>query len=183
MSSTFWTSDTHFGHANIIKYCDRPFSSVEEMDENLITNWNSVVKKSDIIYHLGDFTFYKDPKKIDNILKRLNGRKILIRGNHDQQLKDDLLKHFEEIHQLHEIQINDSMNNKRVVMCHYPLREWNLFHRGSFMLYGHVHGKLNENKDLMCDVGVDSWNYFPASWEDIKLHMKSKDNNLNLDLI
>ena len=76
------TSDTHFNHANIIKYCNRPFSSVEEMNETIIANWNKVVSERDIVYHLGDFAL-GDKSLIPNILRRLNGCIKVIMGNHD----------------------------------------------------------------------------------------------------
>lgn len=79
------TSDTHFGHANIIKYCQRPFASVEEMDETLISNWNSVVKPADCVYHLGDFSLGK-AENVAKYLARLQGRIVLVRGNHDRSL-------------------------------------------------------------------------------------------------
>lgn len=80
----FFTSDTHFGHRNIIKYCDRPFSSVEEMDEHMIRVWNEQVGVSDIVFHLGDFSFYNTSES-QRIYDRLKGHKILIRGNHDKR--------------------------------------------------------------------------------------------------
>ena len=78
----FIISDTHFGHENIIKYCNRPFSSVEEMDEKMIKNWNETVSNNDVVLHLGDFGLGKK-EYIASIVKRLNGKKILIMGNHD----------------------------------------------------------------------------------------------------
>lgn len=76
-------SDTHFGHANIIGYENRPFESLSQMDNILIKNWNSVVKKNDVIYHLGDFAFHYDEQKLKDLLSKLNGHKVLIIGNHD----------------------------------------------------------------------------------------------------
>ena len=81
--SIFFTSDPHYHHANIMKYCSRPFTSVEEMDEELIKRWNSVVTKSDTIYILGDLIFTKDPAEAVRITTQLNGKIILIKGNHD----------------------------------------------------------------------------------------------------
>lgn len=81
MSKIFFTSDTHFWHANVIRYCDRPYSSVEEMNEALVDNWNSVVRAEDTIYHLGDFSLSR--RAAETILPRLSGRKILVAGNHD----------------------------------------------------------------------------------------------------
>ena len=80
----YFTSDTHFQHTNIIKYCNRPFKDVDEMNERLINNWNSIVSNDDTIYHPGDFCLSND-KEIINIFKRLNDNKILICGNHDRK--------------------------------------------------------------------------------------------------
>lgn len=79
----FIISDTHFGHENIIRYCNRPFSSVEEMDRVMIENWNRVVGKDDLVLHLGDFCFYRRKTKVSELVGKLNGRKLLIMGNHD----------------------------------------------------------------------------------------------------
>ena len=76
----FFTGDHHFGHANIIKYCNRPFNSVEEMDEMLIDEWNYVVNPDDIVYHLGDIAFSMN--ELDKIIRRLNGTIYIIPGNH-----------------------------------------------------------------------------------------------------
>ena len=78
----FYISDNHFGHKNIIKYDNRPFNSVEDMDEVMIDRWNSVVGDDDTVYILGDFSWYKEEKTLE-ILNRLSGRKVLIKGNHD----------------------------------------------------------------------------------------------------
>ena len=108
--SLFFTSDTHFGHTNIIKYCKRPFLldpsrgfvdrnlDTDEMDEALIKNWNSVVQPSDTLYHIGDLAFYKDQRKTMNLLRRLNGNKVLIRGNHDKYLDKEALDMFGSVH-------------------------------------------------------------------------------------
>jgi len=80
----FFVGDTHFGHANIITYCNRPFLTVQDMNEKLIQNWNRVVQPADTVIHLGDFSFLKDDKAKE-ICAQLNGHKVLVRGNHDRQ--------------------------------------------------------------------------------------------------
>lgn len=83
----FIIADTHFGHTNVIKYCNRPFASAEEMDEKLIKNWNEVVSNDDVVLHLGDFGL-GSKEYIGGIIKKLNGKKILIKGNHDNWSDD-----------------------------------------------------------------------------------------------
>lgn len=173
--STFFTSDTHFGHANIIKYCNRPFSSVEEMDEQLITNWNSKVTPNDIIYHLGDFAFYP-PEKITDLLDRLNGTKVFIPGNHDKNLVKAItntpkLDRFLD-NPLLEVTLTSDDEKIKFVLCHYAMRVWNGSHWGSIHLYGHSHGSLQEDiESRSMDVGVDTNNYTPYSLEDILAYM------------
>jgi len=163
---TIWfTSDTHYGHANVIKYCNRPFETVEEMDNILIANYNSRVMPNDTVYHLGDFSLGRDA---DRILQRLNGRIHLILGNHDK-LKPYVRDMFESVSAYKEITEYDT----KIVMCHYAFRVWNKSHHGSWNLHGHSHGNLPAiGKQL--DVGVDSHNYFPISLSEVKAIMDKK---------
>jgi calcineurin-like phosphoesterase family protein len=167
---TFFTSDQHFSHANVIKYCNRPYSSAEEMDEALITNYNSVVKSNDKVWFIGD-VFFCDAVKAKSILSRLNGRKHLILGNHDKMIRNQkpVQDLFERVYpDLYE----ESIDGIKVVMCHYPLLTWNKAHYGSFMLHGHSHGTTKYPfKGRIMDVGVDANNYYPVSWDDIKSKM------------
>jgi calcineurin-like phosphoesterase family protein len=167
MSGVFFTADLHLGHGNIIKYCNRPYSSIEEMDESLISNWNSVVGKNDHIYVVGDFTMGGNAP---NYLRRLNGIKHLIRGNHDREPK---LEHgWTSIHDLRTIKVGA----QPIVLCHYALRVWDKSHYGALHCYGHSHGKLpDDTESLSLDVGVDCHNYTPLEFEEIKALMKSKN--------
>lgn len=151
MSSIFFTSDSHFGHNNVIKYCNRPFSSIGEMDEKLISEWNNTVSKNDTVYHLGDFTF-GDHKPY---LNRLNGKnKYLILGNHD---RIDRAKNagWDNIYDLCEVRDD---NKNRFILCHYAMRVWNGSHKGNYHLYGHSHANLDELHEWgrSMDVGVDN---------------------------
>jgi calcineurin-like phosphoesterase family protein len=154
----YFTSDTHFGHTKVIQYSNRPFSNVEEMDESLITNWNNRVSKHDTIYHLGDFSFSRDPAKYFN---RLNGNKILIRGNHDPKQTTCKLP-WSAIHNLYEFKYE----GYNLVLCHYVMRVWNKSRYGAIQLYGHSHGTL-AGTSQSTDVGVDCWNYAPVTLEEI----------------
>ena len=156
---TFFTSDLHLGHANIIRYCNRPFKSVEEMDTALITNWNSLVGPDDDIYVIGDFSMGKTPAP--SYLERLMGRKHLIWGNHDsKQVRE--LPHWASSQPYHEMNID----HRFVVLCHYKFDVFNRSHRGGLQLFGHSHGSMPGNSQQL-DVGVDCWNYKPVTFTEI----------------
>jgi calcineurin-like phosphoesterase family protein len=157
---TFFTSDTHFGHRNIITLCSRPFLSVEEMDETIIENWNRTIGKNDVVWHLGDFTLLGEGEAIA-YRKRLNGKINFIWGNHDRNAVRNL--HMWESSQFaREIKVGDST----ITLCHYGMRVWNKSHHGALMLYGHSHGRLPGNNQSL-DVGVDSWNFTPVNLHQI----------------
>lgn len=170
----YFTSDTHFGHGNIIKYTNRPYKHVDEMNESLIEGWNSVVQKSDIVYHLGDFAFMH-AGRVENILNRLNGLKVLLYGNHDKVLRKEpgiVKRCFINACEYLEIKIPD-LSVKRgcqdIILSHYPMITWNKAHHGSFMLHGHCHGSLRYPfVGKILDVGVDVHSYKPISYEQVK---------------
>jgi len=179
----WFTSDTHFNHKNIIKYCDRPFNSVREMDGTMIENWNNLVEPNDIVFHAGDFCFgqYKTWKFFTDAL---NGRIYLSQGNHD---KDNSIPRntFERIEQFYNLLIQgdeEISQGQRITVCHYPMLSWYHSHRGSWQLFGHVHGALtntnladdgfNLNGKLtpnQLDIGVDVHDFEPISYEQVKL--------------
>lgn len=165
MNEIFFTADTHFFHKNILHLGKgRPFNTIEEMNEILIENWNKVVSKKDIIYHLGDFAFKSQIHEIEGILNRLNGNKILIKGNHDSRIICNSKK-WSEVYDYKEIKID----KQKIVLFHYPLREWNGSWKGSFHLYGHCHNNLPDDPKLKSfDVGVDGHNFKPISFEEVK---------------
>lgn len=166
MNNIFFTGDTHFKHGNIIKYCNRPFSSLEEHDETLIQNWNNVVKKEDIVYHLGDFCF----RDFNDYFYRLNGQIHFIEGNHDKETHKHRDK-FASYSKYKEIGVGD----QKIVLCHYAFRIWNKSHYGSWNLYGHSHGSLSDDPHARAiDVGVDCHNYTPIEYEQVKEIMFKK---------
>lgn len=136
-----YIADLHLGHSNIIKFDNRPFDSVADMDDFLIENWNKKVKNGDTTYILGDFCWGKEPEWI-KILNKLNGNKVLIRGNHDIKNMSRALKDkFLYIKDRHEI----SDCGKKIIMSHYPeLAYKSSYNPNVFMLHGHVHYHTGE---------------------------------------
>jgi calcineurin-like phosphoesterase family protein len=154
-----FTSDTHFGHANIIRYCNRPYATVEEMDEALIQNWNSVVQPEDNVYHLGDIFFKMRKGRAFEILDRLNGNIHLIYGNHDH-LARELNVRFVWKKDYFELRYPSN----KIILSHYAFRVWNSMHHGTWHLYGHSHGTLPDDlNSLSFDAGVDVHGYKPIT--------------------
>lgn len=183
------TADHHFGHENIIKFCDRPFETVAEMDQTLIDNWNKIISKDDIVYHLGDFTLggYEIAR---NYFKQLNG-KIQVLGNHWHHDKRWLPKdyfgplileypdaiehvgHVNIIPPMVVLELEEMGNEGRslgVTLCHYPLEIWDRKHYGAWHLYGHTH-KHDKTGIFKLNVGVDCMNYSPVSLSDVLHYM------------
>ena len=154
-----WLSaDHHFLHKNIIKYVNRPYVTAEEMDEDLIEHWNQRVAANDQVYYLGDFGL--GPKeRLTSIFKRLNGKKILIKGNHDKSDASMMEIGFIEVHKYMEWRL-DRLN---VFLSHRPM--YSNYH--DVILCGHVHDLFKINGNIV-NVGVDVWDYSPVSWEQIK---------------
>lgn len=183
----FFTADTHFGHKNVIKYCNRPYDSVEEMDEALIANWNAKVKDKDVVFHIGDFAFMKEP---ETVIKRLNGKIYLIPGNHDKRivenmrLRTDFAQHDAStiltnklivLPELTHLDIRVKDERLRFVLCHYAMRVWNNSHYGAIQLFGHSHGTLPDYPNSRSiDVGVDCHGYAPIHLDDVLLKMCQK---------
>jgi calcineurin-like phosphoesterase family protein len=166
--TTWFTADTHFSHANIIKYSNRPFSSVEEMNYKLIANWNSKVAQYDTVRFVGDFCF-TDLEKGQAIFDQLNGVKHLITGNHDKTAVQ--IKGWKSISQFEEVKVE----GQTITLCHYAMRVWNKSHYGAWMLYGHSHGSLPDDPTaLSIDVGVDCHAYQPLNMDDVSRIMKRK---------
>jgi calcineurin-like phosphoesterase family protein len=148
------------------------------MNALLISNWNSRIKPDDEVYHLGDFAFAGITKVVP-ILEQLNGKKYLIRGNHDYGIakKPDFLKNFEWIKDYYLLKVHDSFIDEEenvkqyhqpIALMHFPILSWDGMAHGSWMLHGHCHGSLPQTKMMRMDVGVDTNNLFPYSYEEIK---------------
>ncbi len=173
----YFTSDQHFNHKNIIKYENRPFSSVGEMNEAMINNWNSVVTSKDTVYTLGDFAFVNKRHELENIVKKLNGHVHWIRGNHDK-IKN--VKGFAWEGSYQEISYDDGSGGEgawKFILSHYPFASWNRMHHGSINVHGHCHGNLPDLSQLIkkytgldvrtpellrFDMGVDCFDFFPV---------------------
>jgi len=164
--SVFFTSDLHLYHKNVITFCNRPWKNEVDMNQGLLQNWNSKVGQDDTIYILGDVFFCGMTEAI-NFIQRLNGQKLLVYGNHDKVIRNNvrLQQEFEILPELHQTYIE----GVHVSMSHYPLLSWNKAHHGAFMLHGHVHSsKTTDGRVRRYDVGVDANNYAPVAWEEIK---------------
>ena len=201
--ATLFSSDSHFGHFNICKYCNRPFITpeyyaleqrvkeareagtsalpsleeqlevvklkiVDTMDRTMIANWNKVVGPDDVVYHLGDFAVGGGPA--GPYRRQLNGKIHLVIGNHEQRaLRETEL--FESVDWMMEIKVD----KQDIVLLHYALRVWNCSHHGAWSLFGHSHGSLPDDPNLLSlDVGVDCWNFTPVSMAQLRAAMAKK---------
>lgn len=172
MTDTYFSSDSHFFHRNILRFCPktRPFETVGEMNEAIIEAWNGRVKPGDTIYHLGDFSFGNKLETIE-IMERLNGQIHMVMGNHDHKFSKNFGKY------LASCSYYKTLPAKRfgvpIVLFHFPIEAWNRMHHNSVHLHGHTHsntsfGRSKEVKNRM-DVGIDSrFDCAPWSWEEIK---------------
>lgn len=173
----YFISDTHFGHENIIRLCNRPFTSLAVMEAEMIARWNSVVSVRDRVWVVGDFSFHCTPEHAEGILKKLNGEKHLIVGNHDHEGLRGWASERTDGH--------IKIQGQKVHLYHYPIEEWNGYHRGSYHIHGHVHGNHPEKPNkLIMDVSADAHNFTPVSWDEVVAYMKTKtpdyyDNHRN----
>jgi len=166
MVKTFFTADHHFDHYNIIKYCNRPFNTVNEMNRTLIDNWNSTVEDSDIVYHLGDFALVEVGEggvtRLNELVEALNGEIHLIYGNHDNA--NNIVRS--------KIPLSLTVTNiihkgQKIILSHYPPTDW-CVSGGAWWLYGHTHnGKQREDGSPYLNVGVDCWGYTPISLDKV----------------
>jgi calcineurin-like phosphoesterase family protein len=165
MSNIFLISDTHFGHVGVTQFLRddgtklRPWGNIEEMDEALVSNWNSVVNPKDKVYHLGDVVINRKHLKT---LLRLNGEKVLVKGNHDIFRINEYLEHFKDVRGYH---ILDNL-----IMSHIPIHPDS---RGRFK--GNIHGHLHANNvgdPWYYNVSVEQINYTPIPFETVREYYK-----------
>ena len=171
----YFTSDQHFGHANIIRFCNRPFQSVAEMNAAMIERWNAKVNNSDTVYILGDLFFRT--REVEPVLEKLRGKKHLILGNHDRSWlgKVDLSRHFESVGCY--AQINDS--GRFYMLCHYPLLSYE-HDRTSYMIHGHIHNNVTADfwplivkRERVLNASVEVNDYSPVSFDELLRNNKS----------
>lgn len=185
MGNIFFTSDTHWNHTNIIKYCNRPYETVEEMNEGLINNWNSQVKSNDLVFFLGDLLMGTNEKLLNALIKSINGNIILIRGNHDHYTNQQYINcGIKAVYDL----LSIDLKGYKFILCHYQMQQWQDSYKGSFHLYGHEHDRqlypfphpiykqlgISEKKQNVC---IDSNKYFLYSLDQIIENLKLKPTN------
>lgn len=162
---TWITADIHFSHTNILKFCpqSRPFYDVQEMNETIIENWNGLIDPQDKVYILGDVAF-TNADAAARLVKRLNGTKILVKGNHDVKLlREQVFRDcFAEIHDYLEVGYNGS----RLVLFHFPIFEWDRMHHGAIHFHGHCHGRPTGVQGRIMDVAMDDNNCLPHLLDD-----------------
>lgn len=195
----YFTSDAHFGHKNIIKYSQRPFANIQQMNEEMITQWNETVALNDLVYVLGDFCFGSLPYAA-NILEQLNGFIAVLPGNHDfpwltelYRLQENNLKisiktkngnPFILLPPLLDIEIvhydPDQKYPLSICLCHYEMVTWNKSHFGAFQLFGHTHENRLYGIGRQMNVGVDYHNFKPVHIDTVIESLKDRKNTNEL---
>ncbi len=173
MPQIFFTSDSHIGHANLIRgrlHTRRPFSSVDEHDEALIAAWNAAVGPNDTVWHLGDFAYRCSETHAQSVFRRLHGRRrFLVRGNHDRV---SVRLPWDDIVDVAQVSVSDPATGAPVglFLFHYACRVWPRMHRGDLHLYGHSHGTL-PGTAMSTDVGVDCFDFRPVTLDEIRVRL------------
>ena len=165
-----YTSDLHFGHSNVIRFDHRPFADRDEMDHVLIELWNGRVQPDDTVYIVGDLC-YRSEHSADWYLRQLRGHKFLVLGNHDLPILGDpkALHYLEGVDNM--MNIKDGENE--IILCHFPIAEWNGYFHGSYHIYGHIHNRKGEAYEVMkkmdhaLNAGCMINNYMPVSFKEL----------------
>jgi calcineurin-like phosphoesterase family protein len=190
-SEVFFTSDIHFFHDNIIKYCNRPWANVNDMTAGIIENWNNKVPNDDChVFIVGDLAMggIRRASELASCLSKMKGVKHLVPGNHDTYLfkSDECMSQLVIQQPLTEIYIEDDgarHGRQSIILCHYAMKIWNNSHKGSWHLFGHSHHTMPPDLTRKAfDVGIDGsgYGYAPLSYFDVKNIMKNH-NNENVD--
>lgn len=187
----WFTSDTHFDHANIIQYCSRPFPDVDVMNNEMIGRWNDVVKDDDTVYHLGDFGFFKTATRAVTVIRGLRGRIRFVPGSHDSRMMlwynhgDLLAVATKFVAESPLLMIEPQLRSGKkqpIVLCHYAMRHWERSFHLSWQLHGHTHGRL-QPIGLQMDVGVDVNGFTPVSLDRVAERMASVPTVKNDSLV
>lgn len=179
----YYTSDLHFGHQNVIKFDNRPFDDIDEMDRTIIECWNSKVTNADTVYIIGDFAF-KNEKPEEWYLEQLKGKLHLIIGNHDGKLLENpiAMARFESVEKMKHV----VDGNKQISLCHFPLAEWNGFYKGRYHIFGHIHIRTNMAYQYMSqfpnalNAGCMINDFTPVTFDELVCNnMKFRENVAN----
>lgn len=176
----FFIADTHFYDKSIINFCNRPYDNIKRMNNDLINNWNNAVKKNDEIFIIGDMFCHRATiEECNKTLKKLNGIKYLITGNHDKYIHtaEFNMSAFEWIKAYHVFK----ENKNQYVLFHYPILEWEGFYQNSILLYGHVHNhKVSYFNEMLgpyaVNVGADLINFTPISIYEVNALINNRLN-------
>ena len=174
----YYIADTHFYHENIIRLCNRPFKDVQEMNSVMAENWNAAVKPEDTVYVVGDFGYRVGTQDLIKMINSLNGHKILIRGNHDiKALNDPVYRAcYDGIYDIHEV----VDNGVRIVLCHYPLVEWNNYFREAWHFFGHIHNADTLAQHIMSEIpksvniGADCIGFTPRTAAELMIQKEKE---------
>ena len=164
--ATYFTADTHFGDADLVRRRRSAFGSVEDHDEALVARWNARVGAEDEVWHLGDFAAEASREHCAAIFRRLNGVKRLVRGNHDTNRVLDLPWAQPPVDSARIGVVDAAGTSRRLFLSHYPHRSWPGFWRETRHLYGHTHACLPDTS-RSCDVGVDAQDYRPVDLAEV----------------
>lgn len=163
--SHFFIADTHLGHTGILDMAMRPFNGIAEHDRDVIANWNSVIKPTDTVWHLGDFAWDKLPiNDAAAMFTKLNGIKRLVIGNHDTPAVQAF--DWTSTHEM----VTLKAGGLDLVLFHYPLREWPSFYSGAIHFHGHTHDNLPSGRRVW-DCGVDHQGFTPLTFAQISERM------------
>ena len=162
----YFTSDLHLGHRGIITMQNRPFQTLEQMDRTLLKNFNDMVQKNDTVYILGDLCHHMGVEQANDIIRKMNGKKYLVIGNHDKKYDPSLFVEMKDF-------MTVSLQGTYFALMHYPMLSWPKKNSGSIQLHGHIHAdrdynlKNREEGIFRYDVGVDANDYYPVSLQTI----------------
>ena len=184
MKRVWFTSDYHMGHRNIIGLCERPFADVDTMEREIVALHNALVGADDKVYDLGDFAFRCTAEHAADCLRKLNGRRVILWGNHDKPLRqafrkgllDDLVgggkvTFIGDPDAQFQTGLRINIEGQPIILSHYAQRTWQGAFRGAWHLYGHSHGNLSPYRKSF-DVGVDAHDFRPISYENVKERMR-----------